>query len=207
MSAQDPSPAVGWPPKVIYLQYHGDGEPDDESPVRDADVTWCRDKIFEHDLEYVRLEEKEPSGRNALNKSGMFKTPPSKQWMEAAIASDEEPEVIGLTPNALNLQMARELVSELPECSCTAGSFIYGCRHTTRRLKECLSSHTPESDSGSEFQTALQNELAKVAEQFAREDPESTDQNFPTMVDAYLRPMLAAVVAASLSLPLPETKA
>lgn len=41
-------------PEVIYLQYHGDGEPDDESPVRDCDVTWCRDRIFEHDLKYVR---------------------------------------------------------------------------------------------------------------------------------------------------------
>ncbi len=41
-------------PRVIYLQYHGDGEPDDECPVRDADVTWCRDKIFASDIEYVR---------------------------------------------------------------------------------------------------------------------------------------------------------
>jgi hypothetical protein len=41
-------------PAVIYLQYYGDGEPDDESPVRDNDVTWCRDKIFESDIKYVR---------------------------------------------------------------------------------------------------------------------------------------------------------
>lgn len=40
------------PPEVIYLQYHGDGPPND-GPVRDCDVSWCRDRIFPSDLEYV----------------------------------------------------------------------------------------------------------------------------------------------------------
>jgi hypothetical protein len=47
-------------PDVIYLQFHGDGNPDDEGTVRDADVTWCRDQIFEHDIKYVRVEQASP---------------------------------------------------------------------------------------------------------------------------------------------------
>lgn len=54
VSEQSNGPGQVEPPEVIYLQYHGDGNPDDEGTVRDCDVTWCRDKIFEHDLEYVR---------------------------------------------------------------------------------------------------------------------------------------------------------
>lgn len=49
------------PPQVIYLQYNGDGEPDDKSPVRDADVTWCRDRIFEHDIKYILAAMSKPS--------------------------------------------------------------------------------------------------------------------------------------------------
>lgn len=40
-------------PERIYLQWHGDGEPDEEPPV---EVSWCEDKIFTHDVEYVRRD-------------------------------------------------------------------------------------------------------------------------------------------------------
>lgn len=47
-------------PKKIYLQWHGDADPADypDGPDPDqSDVTWCADKIFEHDIEYVRVDE------------------------------------------------------------------------------------------------------------------------------------------------------
>lgn len=45
------------PPNVLWLQFHGDSDPCDESPIDDADATWCRDKIFEADVEYVSAKE------------------------------------------------------------------------------------------------------------------------------------------------------
>jgi hypothetical protein len=44
------------PPERIWLQWYGDGSPDDIGDVSVADVTWERDKIFEHDIEYVRAD-------------------------------------------------------------------------------------------------------------------------------------------------------
>ena len=44
------------PPNVLWLQFYGDGDPCDESPIDDADVTWCRDKIFGADEMYIRAE-------------------------------------------------------------------------------------------------------------------------------------------------------
>jgi hypothetical protein len=41
-------------PNTIYLQWHGDGTPDDLGPVdRDA-VTWSTSPVFEHDVRYTR---------------------------------------------------------------------------------------------------------------------------------------------------------
>jgi hypothetical protein len=41
-------------PNTIYLQWHGDGTPDDPGPVdRDA-VTWSTSPVFEHDVRYTR---------------------------------------------------------------------------------------------------------------------------------------------------------
>jgi hypothetical protein len=47
----------GSPPNTLWLQYHGDSDPCDDAPVDDGDVTWCRDKIFAADVEYVRAGE------------------------------------------------------------------------------------------------------------------------------------------------------
>lgn len=41
-------------PDNLYLQWHGDAEPDD-GPTSENDVTWCRDKIFPFDVEYARV--------------------------------------------------------------------------------------------------------------------------------------------------------
>lgn len=41
-------------PNPLWLQWYGDGNPEiDGEPENDNDVTWCRDKIFDHDIEYV----------------------------------------------------------------------------------------------------------------------------------------------------------
>ena len=49
--------ADGSAPGAIYLQWWGDEEPDrtEATPfVSDYDVSWCRDKVFEWDIRYVR---------------------------------------------------------------------------------------------------------------------------------------------------------
>jgi hypothetical protein len=52
-----------------------------------------------------------------------------------------------------------------------------------------------------QMREALEKELRKTAEEFAREDPHlDQEEDFDTLVEAYLRPMLAAV-AAALALP------
>lgn len=43
------------PPEIIWLQWHGDSDPSVEDPtdqIFESEVTWCRDKIFDHDIEY-----------------------------------------------------------------------------------------------------------------------------------------------------------
>lgn len=46
------------PPTTIYLQWHGDSEDIDEPIQEDAigEVTWCRDRIYDGDIEYVRAD-------------------------------------------------------------------------------------------------------------------------------------------------------
>ncbi|MCU0810152.1 MAG: hypothetical protein MUE59_03800 [Thiobacillaceae bacterium] len=63
------------PPRSIWLQFYGDGaEPlvDDDA----AEVTWCKDKINERDIQYVReawldrLEKIEAAATNLVNVKG-----------------------------------------------------------------------------------------------------------------------------------------
>lgn len=43
------------PPDVIWLQYYGDSTCDPaEAEVRNGDVCWCADKIFDSDVRYIR---------------------------------------------------------------------------------------------------------------------------------------------------------
>jgi len=42
-------------PERIWVQWYGDGEPS-EGVYDDEPVTWCEDKINEHDVEYVKTE-------------------------------------------------------------------------------------------------------------------------------------------------------
>lgn len=46
-------------PKQIFLQWHGDG-PAEDSDVDDAHVTWCRDRVFDNDVEYIRAPQWRP---------------------------------------------------------------------------------------------------------------------------------------------------
>ena len=43
------------PPDLLYLQWHGDGEPDDFGSVCELEVTHHRNRIFEHDILYLRV--------------------------------------------------------------------------------------------------------------------------------------------------------
>jgi hypothetical protein len=42
-------------PTTIYLQWHGDSDDLDE-PIHEDEVTWCRDRIFDGDIEYIRAD-------------------------------------------------------------------------------------------------------------------------------------------------------
>jgi len=46
-------------PDRIYLQVHGDAPPDEwDEPIdiRAGDVTWCWERIFDGDVEYIRAD-------------------------------------------------------------------------------------------------------------------------------------------------------
>jgi hypothetical protein len=47
-------------PESIWLQWHGDAEPDDTGEVSTDDVTWSTDRMFAHDVRYVRWDLVEP---------------------------------------------------------------------------------------------------------------------------------------------------
>jgi hypothetical protein len=44
-------------PLNLWLQWHGDGNPEDDGKVCESEVTWSREKIFDHDVEYVHADE------------------------------------------------------------------------------------------------------------------------------------------------------
>lgn len=48
---------MGHAPERIWLQWHGDADPEiEDGEVSEGDVSWCRDKIFTHDIEYIRAD-------------------------------------------------------------------------------------------------------------------------------------------------------
>lgn len=80
-------------PDIIWLQWHGDGRPDDHGEVDNRDVTWCQDKIYEHDIEYVRCswreraEAIESAARNLIKQKGRHNTQEAyKRLVEAVNA-------------------------------------------------------------------------------------------------------------------------
>lgn len=58
-------PVVSKPPNRIYLQWVGDGDREEGHRVDDADVTWCRDRIFRQDYVYVRLRSRKRKAANS----------------------------------------------------------------------------------------------------------------------------------------------
>ena len=46
-------------PLELWIQWHGDNDEseDDSLPVSELEVTWCRDKLYERDIEYVHADE------------------------------------------------------------------------------------------------------------------------------------------------------
>ena len=43
-------------PDRIWLQWHGDGSPDEGDPPSMNEVTWWHEMIFEHDIPYIRQD-------------------------------------------------------------------------------------------------------------------------------------------------------
>lgn len=50
-------PTPKFVPLDLWLQWHGDGTPEDDGEVCESEVTWSREKIFDHDVEYVHADE------------------------------------------------------------------------------------------------------------------------------------------------------
>jgi hypothetical protein len=44
-------------PLNLWLQWYGDGTPEDDGEICESEVTWSREKIFDHDVEYVHADE------------------------------------------------------------------------------------------------------------------------------------------------------
>ncbi len=57
-------------PDRIYLQWYGEGSPEDGGAISDGDVTWCRDKACKHDVEYVRADiQSDTSTQDAIDRA------------------------------------------------------------------------------------------------------------------------------------------
>jgi hypothetical protein len=41
------------PPDIIYLQWNGDGDPNDLAKVHEPEVTWSREQIYSNDVPYI----------------------------------------------------------------------------------------------------------------------------------------------------------
>ena len=50
-------------PERIFLQWHGDGDPDEPGEVYIDEVTWQDERIFDHDVEYVRADKADALAR------------------------------------------------------------------------------------------------------------------------------------------------
>lgn len=51
-------------PDTIYLQWHGDGDPDEPGDVHEPEVTWSRARVYRHDVRYVRAAPPTTTGRH-----------------------------------------------------------------------------------------------------------------------------------------------
>jgi len=50
-------PSTPCSPSSIYLQWYGDDEPSDfDDGTEPADVTWAQEKVWDHDVRYVRWD-------------------------------------------------------------------------------------------------------------------------------------------------------
>ncbi|MCB1061205.1 MAG: hypothetical protein KDB65_13360 [Calditrichaeota bacterium] len=41
------------PPEKIYLQWYGDGTFEEPEDIHPSEITWCQDKMYDADIEYV----------------------------------------------------------------------------------------------------------------------------------------------------------
>jgi len=93
------------PPDTIYLQFYGDVLPDDVALPDGAEpggVTWCADRVFNADVEYVRadrlkaMEAERDRLREAIQQhqrdvwgSGPIEHPDDRELYDAAKAAKE----------------------------------------------------------------------------------------------------------------------
>lgn len=43
-------------PQKIWLQFYGDGDCKNDNDIYSGEVTWCEEKIFKHDVQYLNLK-------------------------------------------------------------------------------------------------------------------------------------------------------
>jgi hypothetical protein len=75
------SPQLGASPVRIFLQWSGDADPADypDAPPALSEVTWYSERVFEHDVEYVKAD-----GLRAL----------LKEWLEHDLQDSRAGEII-----------------------------------------------------------------------------------------------------------------
>ena len=92
-------------PNRIWLQWYGDGDPDEPGEPEHEGITWCQDKINDHDIEYVRWSWREradaieEAAKNLIAQKGRHNTEQAyKRLVEAVNGS------IGGLPGGANSQ-------------------------------------------------------------------------------------------------------
>jgi len=50
--SNEPNP----PPRFSWLQWYGDGEPQDGDPAKGEEISWCHEPVFKHDVKYIRAD-------------------------------------------------------------------------------------------------------------------------------------------------------
>lgn len=59
------------PPQTIWLQWNGEAEPEPDTPVDAENVSWCAQKVFDHDVEYTRVDDLD----SAMQRLGQLQKP------------------------------------------------------------------------------------------------------------------------------------
>jgi hypothetical protein len=83
-TSESPSCGAACSPSAIYLQWHGDADEPDIAPIPEECkefVTWCEDKVFPHDVKYIRADKMEMVMDMLLRCEGWLTTVPEARRM------------------------------------------------------------------------------------------------------------------------------